>query len=198
MESGRYHRADFFCRHHLDVARDLLGCTLEWDGCAGKIVETEGYAAEGDAACHVFFRKKAREFFESREAGTVYAYINYGIYWLLNVLAEDGIILIRAIEPTKGLQLMRERRGGKKRDEELCSGPGKLGIAIGLTASDHGTSLLGGSKRGVLPRDMELAPNIVTDVRVGITKAAEFPWRFVIDGNPHVSVKAGNVKTSRT
>ncbi len=77
-----YHDTNFFARHHLEVARDLLGCTLHWDGCAGMIVETEGYGTAGDEACHVFFRKTVREFFESHPPGTVYAYINYGIYWL--------------------------------------------------------------------------------------------------------------------
>ena len=67
---AQFHNASFFDRHHLEVARDLLGCTLHWDGCAGTIVETEGYGADGDEACHVFFRKTAREFFESHPPGT--------------------------------------------------------------------------------------------------------------------------------
>ena len=188
----QFHEADFFDRHHLDVARDLLGCTLHWDGCAGRIVETEGYGAEGDEACHVFFRKTAREFFEANGPGTVYAYINYGIYWLLNVLAEDGIVLIRALEPTAGLAKMRSRRGEEKRDTDLCSGPGKLGMAIALGAKDHGTQLVGTSKRGVRP-SLDCEPEIVADVRVGITKAADLPWRFLVADNPHVSVAAGKV-----
>lgn len=192
--SGRSSFADeaFFARHHLEVARDLIGRRLDWDGVAGTIVETEGYGAEGDEACHTFFRKTAREFYEAHGPGTVYAYINYGIYWLLNVLAADGIILIRALEPTAGLETMRERRGRKKRDVDLCSGPGKLGIAIGLEGGDHGTSLLGHAGRGISRAGAEAT--ITTDVRVGISKAVDLPWRFLMADNPHVSVAAGKVR----
>ena len=192
-----YLGTEFFRRNHLELARDLLGCTLEWDGCAGTIVETEGYGAEGDEACHTFSRKSAREFFESNAPGTVYAYINYGIYWLLNVLADDGIVLIRAMEPTGGHDLMRARRGAGKRDVDLCSGPGKLGVAIALAAKDHGTSLVGSSQRGLRGRPAGCEPPIVSDVRVGITNAADLPWRFLVDGNPHLSVLPGRVKTGR-
>ena len=194
MNGHPCHGVDFFRRNHLVLARDLLGCTLEWDGCSGVIVETEGYGAAGDEACHTFFRKTAREFFEANRAGTVYAYINYGIYWLLNVLAEDGIVLIRAMEPTGGVDLMRTRRGGDKRDVDLCSGPGKLGVAIALGRDDHGSSLVGHPRRGVRARPAGSAPEIVSDIRVGITKAADLPWRFLVVDSPHVSVAAGRVK----
>ena len=154
-----YVSSNFYDRHHLDVARDLLGCTIEWDGCAGVIVETEGYAEEGDEASHLFFRKTAREFYAKNPPGTVYAYINYGIYWLLNVLAADGIVLIRAMEPTAGLPQMRARRPKAKLDTDLCSGPGKLGMAIALDIADHGTSLVGQRERGILPRVRKTAKN---------------------------------------
>ena len=189
-----YHDTAFFARHHLEVARDLLGCTLCWDGCAGMIVETEGYGAAGDEACHVSFRKSAREFFESHPPGTVYAYINYGMYWLLNVLADDGIVQIRALQPTAGLDRMHARRGSDKREVDLCSGPGKLGVAIGLGQPDHGTSLVGLSDRGVQAPAAGEGIRVVSDVRVGITKAAGLQWRFLMAGNPHVSVAAGKVK----
>ncbi len=168
------------------MARDLLGCTLVWDGVGGKIVETEGYAVEGDPASHLFFRKSAREFFAANRPGTVYAYINYGIHWLLNVLAADGIVLIRALEPTAGLDLLRQRRN-RERATDLCSGPGKLGAAIGLGRADHGCALDGSHPRrhilgGARPE------TVITDVRIGITKAAHLRWRFLVAGNPHVSV----------
>ncbi|CAN5229589.1 DNA-3-methyladenine glycosylase [soil metagenome] len=179
----------FFDRHHLDLARDLLGTTLVWDGVAGTIVETEAYGAEGDPACHTFFRKSARTFFDSHPPGTVYAYINYGIHWLLNILAADGIILIRALEPTRGIARMVRRRN-KERLTDLCSGPGKLGAALALGRPDHGTSLAGHlPRRGLLPRPPDLPPpTVVADVRIGISKATDYPWRFLIEGNPHVSV----------
>ena len=191
-----FHGSDFFNRHHLDVARDLIGCSLDWDGCSGIIVETEGYGAAGDEACHLSFRRSARAFFAAHPPGTVYAYINYGIYWLLNVLAEDGIVLIRALQPTSGLDTMHSRRGAGKREIDLCSGPGKLGVAIALGADDHGTPLVGLDHRGIAPRDGSAKPEIQRDVRVGITRAAELPWRFLLAGNPHVSVAAGKVKKS--
>ncbi|MFN8707663.1 MAG: DNA-3-methyladenine glycosylase [Planctomyces sp.] len=134
-------RRDFFDRHHLDVAEDLLFCHLGWDGVSGRIVETEAYALEGDPACHTATRPSTREFVRRYPPGTVYAYINYGMYWLLNVLAGDGIILIRAMEPLKGIETMQQRRR-KSRLSDLCSGPGKLGQAINLGATDHGTSLM--------------------------------------------------------
>ena len=184
----------FFDRHHLELAHALIGCRLEWDGCAGIIVETEAYGARGDEACHTSFRKSAREFFEANGPGTVYAYINYGIYWLLNVLAADGIVLIRALEPVEGLNLMRERRGREKRDMDLCSGPGKLGVAIGLGGEDHGSSLLGHPERRLVAGPLGKRPEVVSDIRVGISKAVDLPWRFLLADNPHVSVPAGKVR----
>ena len=157
-------------------------------------METEGYGASGDEACHVFSRRSAREFFETHPPGTVYAYINYGIYWLLNVLAADGIVLIRALQPTAGLHRMHSRRGEGKREVDLCSGPGKLGVALGIGAADHGTPLVDQSRRGIRPRPPGGSPEILSDVRVGITKAADLPWRFLVADNPHVSVAAGKVK----
>ncbi len=83
----------FFDRHHLDVARDMIGTNLQWDGVGGMIVETEAYAAADDPACHTFFRPSARTFFENQTPGVAYACINYGIHWMLNVLTCDGIVL---------------------------------------------------------------------------------------------------------
>ncbi|MBK1828507.1 DNA-3-methyladenine glycosylase [Haloferula rosea] len=185
---------DFFDRHHLDVARELIGSRLEWDGCAGVIVETEGYGSEGDEACHTFFRRSARQFFEEHGPGTVYAYINYGIYWLLNVLAKDGIVLIRALEPVDGLDEMRRRRGSKMSDLQLCSGPGKLGISIGLGREDHGSSLVDHPDRRILTRPEGAEIQVASDIRVGISKATTLPWRFLMKDSPHVSVRHGRVR----
>ncbi len=200
------HRSDcctqsFFDRHHVDVARDLLGCCLHWDGVGGIIVETEAYAAEHDPACHTSFRPKAREFFQQNTAGTVYVYINYGIHWLLNVLAADGIVLFRAVEPTHGIELMRKRRSQQKLTA-LCSGPGKLGQALALSARDHGTSLLS-QDRHILARPAAGSdhPAILTDCRVGLSSALDRQWRFLIANSAHVSVPAGRAgsraRTSR-
>ncbi len=187
---------NFFNRHHLDVARDLIGCTLQWDGVSGLIVETEAYAAKGDPACHTFYRESARAFFESNTPGTAYVYMTYGMYWLLNVLTRDGIVLIRAIEPTTGIATMQQRRGQLSLTA-LCSGPGKLGQAIGLGRDDHGKSLLT-LRRGVRPRCADFEEDaIMCDIRVGLSSALDRCWRFLITGNPHVSVPAGKAWSKR-
>lgn len=181
---------DFFDRHHLDVARDMIGTHLNWDGVGGMIVETEAYAAEDDPACHTFFRPSAREFFETHSSGTVYAYISYGIHWMLNVLTRDGIVLIRAIEPTTGVHKI-ERRRKTETWTQLCSGPGKIGQAFLLQHRDHGSSLLT-SRRFLNSRMAGFEESqIVTDARVGLSVGLDREWRFLMQGDPHVSVPHG-------
>lgn len=186
----------FFDQPHLDVARLLVGCELTWDGVGGTIVETEAYAADGDPACHTFRRPAAREFLQRHDPGTVYVFLNYGIHWLLNVLARDGIILFRALAPTRGIPLMQRRRG-RERSSELCSGPGRLGQAIALSGEDHGTSLVS-AERHIRGRAAGFAESqIVTDVRVGLSCGLRQPWRFLLAGNPHLSIAAGRAAATR-
>ena len=181
---------EFFDRHHLDVARDMIGTHLHWDGVGGMVVETESYAAADDPACHVFFRPTARAFFESQSPGVVYAYISYGIHWMLNVLTHDGIVLIRAIQPMAGIRRIQLRRKTQNATQ-LCSGPGKIGQALSLGSSDHGSSVLT-RRRFLLPREQQFEPSqIVTDARVGISVGLDRQWRFLLRGNPHVSVPHG-------
>ena len=189
---------EFFRRDPLTCSRELIGCELFAGECAGIIVETEAYCAEGDEACHTFFRPSTRAFMEVHEPGAAYVYLNYGMYWLLNVLvkggrggADDGFVLIRAVQPVHGLDLMRQRRG-KTALHQLCSGPGKLTQAFGITGADHGTNLCGG-RIGFRSR---LSPKteVETCLRVGITKAAHLPWRFLLQGSDFVSIAAGKKK----
>lgn len=179
--------AAFFQREPLVCARELIGAVFEWDGCAGRIVETEAYAAEGDPAAHTFFRPGARDFVARHPAGTAYVYLNYGVHWLFNVLvkgpAEAGFVLFRALEPVAGLELMRTRRSGRA-DRDLCSGPGKLTVALGIGVATHGEGFLGEPGRGIF---RGFAGEVVADGRIGISRAAERPWRFSERGNPHVS-----------
>ncbi|RYD36453.1 MAG: DNA-3-methyladenine glycosylase [Verrucomicrobiaceae bacterium] len=175
---------DFFDRPFLDVARGLIGATLCWQGCGGRIVEVEAYAVEGDAACHTATRRSSRLFYQENPPGTAYVYLNYGIHWMLNVLAREGILLIRALEPQFGIPVMQARRR-QENPRALCSGPGKLGQALGFTGQDHGKDLTGGVFRS------GGAAEIVADRRIGITKAAELPWRFMEAGSPWVSVPPG-------
>jgi DNA-3-methyladenine glycosylase len=186
----------FFQRDPVTCSRELIGCTLAWKHCAGIIVETEAYAGLNDEASHTFSRPSARAFLAKHQPGAAYVYFNYGMHWMLNVLVkggrEDGFVLFRAIEPTRGLHLMTRRRFPDSAPairpiRALCSGPGKLAAALGVDRRDHGRDLCrAGSIGFFLP---EHPVQVVTDVRIGITKSAELPWRFLAADNPFVSVK---------
>lgn len=177
-------------------ARDLLGRHLVWGRCRAVVVETEAYAEIGDAACHTFFRPSAREFVAAHSAGAAYVYLNYGMHWLFNVLikgAESGFVLVRALEPVAGVAAMRRRRGGQS-DLALCSGPGKLTQAMGITGRAHGRDLCSDPAHGFHWSPAENL-RIVESPRIGISKATELPWRFHLEGCPHVSsVPRGGAK----
>lgn len=188
----------FFQRDPVTCARELIGCELVWKGCAGIVVETEAYAAINDEACHTFARPSARAFVAKHPPGTAYVYFNYGMYWLLNVLvkggSEDGFVLFRAIEPTRGLAAMQRRRLANRKSvlrdlksTALCSGPGKLAMALGVDGRDHGRDLCAKPTMGfrTAPQPIE----VVADVRIGISKAAHLPWRFLFRESPYVSVR---------
>ena len=182
---------EFFQRDPLTCAVDLIGCQLVWDHGSGIIVETEAYAALGDEACHTFLRRGAQKFVDVHPAGTAYIYLNYGIHWLVNVLvkggAMDGFVLIRALKPVTGLERMRECR---KLDAErqLCSGPGKLTQALGIQATFHGSSLCHDGRRCFrAAEEGQASPGVLQDVRIGISRAADLPWRFLAEGSRYVS-----------
>lgn len=179
--------ADFFDRSVHAVARDLVGCTLLYEGCGGVIVETESYEAD-DPACHAYVGLTERTKVLFGPPGYAYVYLSYGIHSLLNAVAEPegeaAAVLIRALEATHGVELMRERRGGKP-DHELCSGPGKLTEALGIDLGDNEADL---TQAPFLLMPPEGAPpEVVTGPRIGITKAVERPWRFCAAGSPFVS-----------
>ena len=179
----------FYARSVHDVARDLVGCVVRHRGCAGRIVETESYH-ETEPACHAFIGETERTRPLLGPPGVVYVYRSYGIHALLNAVAEeDGVgaaVLIRALEPVDGLAAMRARRG-VARDEELCSGPGKLTEALAIGLELNRTRLTGGPIE-ILPPPADAAPpRLVTGRRVGITRAAELEWRFCDAGSRHVS-----------
>ncbi len=179
----------FFQRAPEVCARELIGKVLHWKGCSGVIVETEAYAEHGDEACHTFFRPSARKFVADHDAGAAYVYLNYGMYWLTNVLIKDGasngFVLIRALEPRDGLEIMRQRRS-KERTRDLCSGPGKLSMALGITGTDHGRTLVEDPQIGFAHGS---EPEVIADVRIGISKSIHVPWRFLAKDSEFVSVK---------
>ncbi|MDX6590709.1 MAG: DNA-3-methyladenine glycosylase [Solirubrobacterales bacterium] len=169
------------------VARDLVGCRLFFDGCGGTIVETESYERD-DPACHAYVGLTERTGVLFGPPGRAYVYLSYGIHSLLNAVAEPegeaAAVLIRALEPTAGIELMRARRGARA-DTDLCSGPGKLTEALGIGLECNGADLLA-EPFELLDRDGE-GPGVVAGPRVGITKAVDRPWRFCAAGNPNVS-----------
>jgi DNA-3-methyladenine glycosylase len=176
-------------RPAVDVARDLIGCTIRHGQTAGVIVETEAYH-ESEPACHAYVGVTARTTTLFERPGTAYVYFSYGIHALLNVVCEpEGVgaaVLIRALEPIDGIELMRRRRGGIG-DEALCSGPGKLTQALGVGLELNGTDLLEGPVRLGPPAAGHPRPRIVAGPRIGITKAADLPWRFCAAGTRHIS-----------
>ncbi len=187
-------RAKFFQRDPLSCARDLVGCELNWESCAGVIVETEAYNAIGDEASHCFVRPSARAFVERNRPGAAYVYFNYGVHWMLNVLVkgeENGFVLIRALEPTRGIALMRRRRGIHEL-HRLCSGPGKLTQALAITGRDHEMDLCADEQHCF--KSARRRVEVVADERIGIQRSAHFPWRFTVRDSAYVSRK---VQSSR-
>src|SRR4029453_6772427 len=121
-------RASFFRRDPLTCARELIGTELIWGECSGVVVEVEAYAEINDETAHPFSRPTARRFIERNKAGEAYIYFNYGVHWMLNVLVKgdaNGFVLIRALEPRRGVELRKGRRGVSDL-RRLCSGPGKV------------------------------------------------------------------------
>jgi DNA-3-methyladenine glycosylase len=178
---------EFFDRSVHDVARDLVGCTLLYEGRGGIVVETESYEAD-DPACHAYVGLTERTRVLFGPPGHAYVYLSYGIHSLLNAVAESegeaAAVLIRALEPTHGLEEMRARRGGKP-DLDLCSGPGKLTEALGIDLGDNERDLCREPFLLTAP-DVD-PPPILAGPRIGITKAVDRPWRFSAAGSPYVS-----------
>jgi DNA-3-methyladenine glycosylase len=176
--------AALLARHPVAVARELIGWTLTLHGVGGRIVETEAYHHE-DPASHAFNGPTPRNGVMFGPVGRAYVYRSYGIHWCLNlVCGEDpgSAVLIRALEPTAGLELMRERRGlGELRS--LCSGPGKLCQALAVTRAHDGLAV-DHAPFAIHPGH---AAGIVEGPRIGISKAIDLPWRFGEAGSRFLS-----------
>lgn len=177
--------ADFFDREVTLVARDLLGATFLVDGVGGIIVETEAYHPS-DPASHSFRGPTPRNASMFAGPGRVYVYRSYGIHWCLNfVCAGAAAVLIRALQPTVGIETMIARRG-LSAERALCSGPGKVGEALGITRALDGLML------DAPPFELTPAASavpVVAGPRIGISKAVDVPWRFGIAGSPYLSRK---------
>jgi DNA-3-methyladenine glycosylase len=184
----------FFSHPAEKVARDLLGARLislvDGEQTVGRIVETEAYLGYDDPASHGYrHRRNQRNAALFGPPGSWYVYLSYGVHWCANLVCEEegkaSAVLLRALEPLEGLEAMRRRRGGVA-DRDLCSGPGKLCQALGITRGIDGTLMTGGMVI-VAPPDDGFRPVIVTTPRVGITKAADWPLRFTIAGSTWIS-----------
>ena len=179
-------RREAFARDVHEVARALVGATLLVDGVGGRIVEVEAYHHE-DPASHGFGGRTARNAAMFGPAGHAYVYRSYGLHWCLNaVCGDEGVadaVLLRALEPTQGLEVMRERRGTDDA-RLLCSGPGRLCEALGVTRAHDGVPL------DEPPFELLAAAGpveITTAPRIGITRAAELPWRYALQGSRFLS-----------
>lgn len=181
----------FYLRPTAEVARDLLGKVLVHrtaaGEAAGRIVEVEAYLGQDDAASHAFRGPTPRARIMYEEGGRAYVYFSYGTHWCMNVVTEPrgraGAVLVRALEPVLGIDIMKERRL-REAVLDLCSGPGKLAQALGIGAAENGADLVRSSlflRAGAPPREVAVSK------RIGITRNAEAPLRFFEAGNPFVS-----------
>lgn len=180
----------FYDRDPRQVAVDLLGCVLIHETpegvTSGIVVETEAYRPE-DPACHAYKGPTMRNRNIFGPPGTAYVYLSYGIHKLLNAVCEqEGVgsaVLIRALRPLEGQDLMRERRG---REGDLCNGPGRLTQALGVELVLDGSSLMDGElylAQGEPPQG-----EIISTTRIGISRGTELPWRYLVEGEGDVSV----------
>jgi DNA-3-methyladenine glycosylase len=182
MKLGR----DFFARSVHEVAPELIGATLLVDGVGGEIVEVEAYDHE-DPAAHGYRGRTQRNASMFGPPGHAYVYRSYGIHWCLNLVCEEegsaSAVLLRALEPTNGLDFMRVRRG---REEErlLCAGPGRLCQALAVTREHDGRPL---DQPPFELHAREREPAVVVGTRIGITRAAERPWRYGLQGSRFLS-----------
>ena len=190
MSFGEILPASFYDRDPRQVAVDLLGCVLVHETpegiASGMIVETEAYRLE-DPACHAYKGRTLRNRNIFGRPGLAYIYLSYGVHKLLNVVCEregaGSAVLIRALRPIQGLEVMRERR---KRNTHLCNGPGRLTQALGVELSQDGSELTdeplyiswGGTPEG----------EILATTRIGISRGTELPWRYLVQGEKGVSV----------
>jgi DNA-3-methyladenine glycosylase len=184
----------FYARDTEVVARDLLGAILECaspDGVAsGRIVETEAYIGEHDLACHAAAGRTARTAPLYGEPGIAYVYFIYGVHWCVNAVTrpvdQPSAVLIRALEPVSGLELMRRRRPAARRDVDLTNGPGKLCQALAINGHHNRLSLQEPPLR-IIAGEPVPDRSVVVTPRIGITQCADWPLRWVISGNPYVS-----------
>jgi DNA-3-methyladenine glycosylase len=183
---GKQLKRAFFGRSVHEVAPDLIGATLLFNGIGGIIVEVEAYH-HTDPAAHSYNGPTARNQVMFGPPGFVYVYRSYGIHWCVNFVCEKegsaSAVLIRALQPTHGLAAMRRRRGLEDA-RALCSGPGKLTEALGITREHNGLAL-DREPFALYARKAEVV--VMSGIRIGITKAVDLPWRYGLKGSKFLS-----------
>jgi DNA-3-methyladenine glycosylase len=174
---------DFFDRSAVEVAHQLIGVQFDMDGCGGIIVETEAYEPD-DPASHSFRGATPRNGVMFGPPAHLYVYRSYGIHWCANFVCRPGsAVLIRALQPLRGLEAMAARRG-RSDPLLLCAGPGRVCQALGIHLEHNGSELLAPPFSLQAPAE---PASVVAGRRVGITQAADVPWRFGLEGSPYVS-----------
>ncbi len=203
--------ADDLARPAIEVAPQLLGMILRCGERAGRIVEVEAYGAADDEASHAFRGRTARNTSMFGPPGSLYVYLSYGIHRCANIVCgpegEASAVLLRALEPVDGLAAMAAARPRAKRVIDYCNGPGKLAAALGINETNDGQMVVGEAtavrleidlsrqESGASESESSVTQEVVFGPRVGITKAVARPWRFALDGNPHVSTPRGGMQT---
>lgn len=190
MSTGVVLPRRFYARDAVPVARDLLGKVLVHGDTAGLIVETEAYLGGDDLAAHSAAGITPRTQVIFGPPGHAYVYLSYGMHECLNIVAErvgdPGCVLIRALEPVEGIEIMRARRPGIRTDRDLTSGPGRLTKALAITRAHNGVDITHGELTVRRPKH-EKQFEIEVTPRIGITKCVDWPLRFIIHGNKYVS-----------
>ena len=185
----------FYARDPRLVAPDLLNKIMVSGPRAGRIVEVEAYLGADDPASHAYRGPTDRNRTMFGAPGHLYVYFSYGMHWCANAVCGDdrvrGAVLIRALAPLRGLEEMRASRGAARRDRDLCSGPGKLCQAMGITKVHDGADLVRGRDGVTLVHDGTPPPDPPSNGRrVGISVAVELPWRWWVPADPNVSGRA--------
>jgi DNA-3-methyladenine glycosylase len=188
--TGRVLPRRFYCRHTVEVAHDLLGKVLRHGKTAGVIVETEAYLGGDDLASHSARGITDRTRVIFGPPGHAYVYLIYGMYDCLNIVADKegipGCVLVRAIEPLEGLDIMQKRRPAARKIEQLASGPGKLTLALGISRALNGADVTEGPITIHEPQDSSPLETVTTP-RIGINVCVDWPLRYYIRGNRYVS-----------
>lgn len=192
VEFGTRLERDFYARDPREVAPELLGKVLVHGQVAGAIVEVEAYCGTIDPGAHTFRGRTPRNATMFEPGGHLYVYFSYGMHWCANAVcgeAGDGVaVLLRALAPVSGIETMHERRGAAaRRPKDLCSGPAKLAQALGIGADHDGIDLVTHPSLTIVDPGGSPPASMGQTTRIGLSKGAESPWRWYVEGDPNVS-----------